>query len=305
MSGILTPYAFQYRAQMIVDKLGQLSTWVYLQMPSPIAIVCKDLFVKLFWGQLVSVNSLRPRQNGRLFADDTFKRIFLNENIRISTKNSLKFVPKGLINNIPALVLIMAWRRTGDKPLSEPMLVRSLTHICVTRPQWVNTLRLRQNGCHLADNTFKCIFWNENVWISIKISLKFVPSGPFYNMPALVQIMACCRLGDKPLSEPVMVCLLICVTRPQWVNPSEPRLLRKSLLKFMLDNKDFQTWLLIGWLHALCQQALSLCNSVIEYAGYDSLSSTRPCTVINPILLTYSSTRKDFNYLCYINVEKW
>ena len=83
-------------------------------------------------------NSLRPRQNGRLFADDTFKRIFFNENIRISTKNSLKFVPKGLINNIPSLVLIMAWRRPGDKPLSEPMLVRSLTHICVTRPQWVN-----------------------------------------------------------------------------------------------------------------------------------------------------------------------
>ena len=82
-------------------------------------------------------NTLRPRQNGRLFADDTFKCIFLNENIRISTKNSLKFVPKALINNMPALVLIMAWRRPGDKPLSEPMLVRSLTHICVTRPQWV------------------------------------------------------------------------------------------------------------------------------------------------------------------------
>ena len=83
------------------------------------------------------INSLRPRQNGRLFADDTFKHIFLNENIIISTKNSLKFVPKGLINKIPALVLIMAWCRSGDKPLSEPMLVRSLTHICVTRPQWV------------------------------------------------------------------------------------------------------------------------------------------------------------------------
>ena len=39
-------------------------------------------------------NTLGPRQNERRFADDTFKRIFLNENIRISTKNSLKFVPK-------------------------------------------------------------------------------------------------------------------------------------------------------------------------------------------------------------------
>ena len=86
------------------------------------------------------LNSLGLRQNGRLFADDTFKHIFVNENIRISTKNSLKFVPKGLINNIPALVLIMAWRRSGDKPSSEPMLVRSLTQICVTRPQWVNGL---------------------------------------------------------------------------------------------------------------------------------------------------------------------
>ena len=85
-------------------------------------------------------NTLRPRQNGRHFADDTFKRIFLNQNIRISIEISLKFVPNGPINNIPALVQIMAWRRPGDKPLSEPMMVRSLTHICVTRPQWVNCM---------------------------------------------------------------------------------------------------------------------------------------------------------------------
>ena len=84
-------------------------------------------------------NTLRPRQNVRRFADDTFKRIFLNENVRISIKISLKFVPKGPINNIPALVQIMARRRSGDKPLSEPMMVSLLTHICVTRPQWVNS----------------------------------------------------------------------------------------------------------------------------------------------------------------------
>ena len=40
------------------------------------------------------------------------------------------------INNIPILVQIMAWRRPGDKPFTEPMRVRSPTHICVTRPQW-------------------------------------------------------------------------------------------------------------------------------------------------------------------------
>ena len=83
------------------------------------------------------VNTLRPIQNGRLFADDTFKRIFLNEDVLIWIKISLKFVAKGPINNIPALVQIMAWRRPGDKPLSETMMVCLPTHICVTQPQWV------------------------------------------------------------------------------------------------------------------------------------------------------------------------
>ena len=89
-----------------------------------------------------AVNPLRPRQNGRHFADDT---IFLNENVTISIKISPKFAPKGSINNIPALVQIMAWRRPGDQPLSESMMVSLLTHICVTRPQWVNTRSRRSS----------------------------------------------------------------------------------------------------------------------------------------------------------------
>ena len=83
------------------------------------------------------LNTLRPRQNGRHFPDDISKCIFLNENMWIFIEISLKFVPKGLINNIPALVQIMARRRPGAEPLSEPMLVCLLTHICGTRPQWV------------------------------------------------------------------------------------------------------------------------------------------------------------------------
>ena len=54
-------------------------------------------------------------------ADDTFKYKFVNEDILISIIISLKFVPKGSINNIPALVQIMAWCRPGDEPLPEPM----------------------------------------------------------------------------------------------------------------------------------------------------------------------------------------
>ena len=72
----------------------------------------------------------------------------------------------------------------------------------------VNTLRPRQNGRHFPDSIFECIFLNENIWISLKISLKFVSKGPIYNIPALVQSMAWCLPGGKPLSEQMMVSLL-------------------------------------------------------------------------------------------------
>ena len=96
-------------------------------------ITCWWVFIMSYW-----FNTLRPRQNGRHFADDIFNCNFFNEMVWISIKISLKLVPGGSINNISALVQIMAWRRPGDKPLSEPMMVCLLTHICVTRPQWVN-----------------------------------------------------------------------------------------------------------------------------------------------------------------------
>ena len=85
--------------------------------------------------QVNSLNTLKLLQNGRHFAGDLFKRIFLNETARISIKISLVYQ----ISNIPALVHIMAWRRPGDKPLSEPMMAWLPTHICVNRPQWVKT----------------------------------------------------------------------------------------------------------------------------------------------------------------------
>ena len=95
------------------------------------------VLIRLMYSCLSRLNTLRPRRNERHFADDIFKRIFFNENVWISTQISLKFVPKGPINNIPALVQIMAWHHSGDKSLFEPMMVSLPMHICVTRPQWV------------------------------------------------------------------------------------------------------------------------------------------------------------------------
>ena len=71
-----------------------------------------------------------------------------------------------------------------------------------------STLRWRQNGRQFTDDTFRCIFLIENIWISINISLNFVPKGWINNIPSLVQIMAWCQPGNKPLSEPMMVSLV-------------------------------------------------------------------------------------------------
>ena len=122
------------------------------------------LYVKLFHNSVCYdgtplFNTLRLRKSGRHFPD-VLKWIFLNENVWILIEISLKFVPRGPINNMPALVQIMAWRQPGNKPFSEPMMVSLLTRICVTRPQWLT----------------KCT-WQH--------------------VSSLVAIMACCLLGTN------------------------------------------------------------------------------------------------------------
>ena len=67
------------------------------------------------------------------FSDDTLKFILMNKNLWIETKIPLQFIPKGPINNIPAMVQIMACRRPGAKPLSKPMVVRLSTYICYSK----------------------------------------------------------------------------------------------------------------------------------------------------------------------------
>ena len=108
-----------------------------------------------------------------------------------------------------------------------------------------NTLRLRQNGRHFLDNIFKCIFLNENVWISITISLMFVRKGPINNITAMIQIMAWRWPGDKPLSETMMVSLLthICVTRFQWFNPLKHRNMRGILPTHGFNRNWFRQWI--------------------------------------------------------------
>ena len=147
------------------------------------------------------LNTLRPRPNGHHFPDDIFQCIFLNENVWILIKISLTFVPKGPIKNMPALVQIMAWRRPGDKPLSEPMMVNLQTHICVNQPQRVNTLRPRQYNCCYPPMHF--LKWKLLLFL-FQLHWNLFLYGPINNMQALVQKMVWHITGDKPLSEPMM-----------------------------------------------------------------------------------------------------
>ena len=185
-----------------------------------------DTFHEILRNKHHPVNTLRPRQHGCHFPDGTFKYIFLNGNIWIWMKISLKSVSKGSINNIPTLDEIMAWHQPGDKPLSEPMMDNLPTHICVTQPQWANnsasslqTLTLMEYWKvlhilyqpftsllehHFADNIFRYIFMNVKFCILIKTSPKFVLKVPIDKKLSLVHIMAWSWTGGKPLSEPVL-----------------------------------------------------------------------------------------------------
>ena len=89
-----------------------------------------------------------------------------------------RFFPKRPINNIPEMVQIMTWRRTRDKPLSEPMMVSLLTHICVTLSHWVNWLSIRQLFINLANVDLWSSVTSEITFSEISIKLKFLVFKP-------------------------------------------------------------------------------------------------------------------------------
>ena len=73
------------------------------------------------WVEQVFINSFPPGQNGCHFGRWHFQMNFLEWNDGIQIKISLKFVTRSPIDNEPAWFQVMAWGRTGDKPLPEPV----------------------------------------------------------------------------------------------------------------------------------------------------------------------------------------
>ena len=84
---------------------------------------------------------------------------------------------------------------------------------------------------------------NENVWISIKISLKFVPEGSVNNTPSLVQIIAWRQSGDKP--ESMMALFTDAYMRPSESMVLRPEYSRRTRLAWLL----LMPWLLASPWH--------------------------------------------------------
>ena len=121
----------------------------------------------------------------------------------------------------------MAWRRPGDKSLSEPMMVSLLMHICVTRPQWVDSLPLGDFNSlvpgkfewHFRYLIFQIISVINGWGISCELALRLMLLALTDNS-TLVQVMAwCCQATSHYLSQWWPRSLSpYGVTRPQWVN---------------------------------------------------------------------------------------
>ena len=122
---------------------------------------------------------------------------------------------------LTALVQIMAWHRpglVGAKPLSEPMIVSLLTHICVTWPQWVNSLAPVRFEWNSREVIFKLISVIDSWITSCEIALRCMSLDLTDDKSRLVQVMSSCyQATNHYLSEGWPRSMSSYgVTRPPW-----------------------------------------------------------------------------------------
>ena len=89
----------------------------------------------------------------------------------------------------------MAWRRPGNKRLSEPMMVSLPMHICVTRLQWVNDVMPIASELEMS-----AILLTYGV-NSLKLSDAYIHQQTW---SSLIQVMAFNLFGTKPLPKPML-----------------------------------------------------------------------------------------------------
>ena len=108
------------------------------------------------------INSLAPRRFERNFREGIFKLILVIDGLGISCETVLTWTSQDLTDDKSTLVQVMDWCRQATSHYLSQCWPSSLSPYGVTRAQWVNTLRLEQNGSHFADNIFKYTLSHEN-----------------------------------------------------------------------------------------------------------------------------------------------
>ena len=137
----------------------------------------------------------------------------------------MKFAPKDPINNIPALIEVMARHRPGNKPLSEPMMIPLRMHICFNRPKWVKGISLIKkiyfslttNWISLTGN--KC--FSEQVIIGLVIGLTPFLQNAITSTRADSLLFELWSPVDSPHKEPtvqIFQIFLLLAWTCYWVN---------------------------------------------------------------------------------------
>ena len=94
-----SPHKWPVRRNMF--PFDDVIMWIHIGLGSRLLVGVEELIWCSFWFYWL----IPPGQNGRHFADDIFRLIFVNEKFCSLIKISLKFVPKCPIDNNPALVI--------------------------------------------------------------------------------------------------------------------------------------------------------------------------------------------------------
>ena len=121
-----------------------------------------------------SISVLFPHKNGCHFADDDFMYIFMNGKFCILIQISLKFVPKGLIDNQSALVQVMAWWHQPTNHYLNQRWPSSLTHICGTKGRWVKCCVVLKFGEQFCKSTVGTPVTFEGKPVALKTHISYL-----------------------------------------------------------------------------------------------------------------------------------
>ena len=130
---------------------------------------------------------------------------YLVQKVEISTSKWIVMDINTLVI-VVTLICVYVFNHTVETIQKRIMLWQYQLRVCVCPVERFHFDKLRpiKKFRHFADDIFKCVFLNENIWISLKMSLKFVPKFRIYKIQAFVQIMVWRRQGDKPFWGPTL-----------------------------------------------------------------------------------------------------